>query len=127
MEPGKGVVGFQVDGIKKIIWLAAEKCDALLLMISKWIRGANKVQQQDGIGAINFKEFKSVTSKLRHAFIYISQVNGLFSPVNLILALYPELVFLHKNPKLLSVIKDMKTLLRKSTLRPTKYKELISG
>ena len=37
------------------------------------------------------------------------------------------MVFLHQNPKLLIVIKDMKTLLRESTCRPTKCKELISG
>ena len=51
----KEMLGFHFDGIKKIIWLAAEKNDALLLKLSKWIRGANKVQQQDGIGAINSK------------------------------------------------------------------------
>ena len=71
--------------------------------------------------------FNSVTSKLCHAFIYIPQANGLFSPVNQIIALDPELVFLHQNPKLLIAFKDMKTLLHESTLRPIKYKELISG
>ena len=123
----KEVLVFHFDAIEKTIWLEAEKRDTLLLTISKWVLGENKGQQQDGIGTINFKEFQSITSKLRQAFIYIPQTNGLFSPVNLILALEPELVFLHRNPKLLIAIKDMKTLLRESTLRPTKCKELISG
>ena len=33
----KEVLGFHFDGIKKTIWLEAEKYDALLLTISKWI------------------------------------------------------------------------------------------
>ena len=104
-----------------------KKHDALLLTISNLIPGANKGQRHDVIGTINFKELQSVTSKLLHSFIYIPQENGLFSPVNQILAFEPELVFLHQNTKLLITIKDMKTLLHKSTLRPTKSKELISG
>ena len=122
----KEVLDFQFDGIKKTIWLEAEKRDALLLMLSKWIRGANKGQRQYGIGAIVFKEFQPVTSKIRHSFISIPQKNRLFSPVNRILALEPELVFLHQNPKILIAIKDMKKLLRESNLSPTNFKELIS-
>ena len=72
-----------------------------MLTISKWVRGANKGQGKDEIGAIGSKEFQSVASKLFHVFISIPQVNGLFSPVNIILALEPELVFLERNPKLL--------------------------
>ena len=113
--------------IKKTIWLSAKKRDTLLLTISKQIRVANRRQQQDVIGAINFKEFQSVTSKLFHAYICILQANVLFSLVNQILALDPELVFLHQNPKLLIAIKDMKTQLRKFILSPNKCKELISG
>ena len=51
----KEVLGFQFDGIKNKFWLAAEKRDALLLTVSKCIWGENKGQQQDGIGAIDFK------------------------------------------------------------------------
>ena len=51
----KEVLGFQFDGIKKTICLAAKKHDALLITISKWIPVANEVQQQDGIGTIGFK------------------------------------------------------------------------
>ena len=61
--------------------------------------GANKGQLQYGIGAINFKEFLSVTSKLCHALISIPHSDGMFIPVNLILTLEPELVFFHQNPK----------------------------
>ena len=45
----------------------------------------------------------------------------------MIVALEQELVFLHQNPKLLIGIKDMKRLIRESTLRPNKCKEIISG
>ena len=76
------MLGFQFDGIKKKIWLAAKKRDTLLLTLSKWIQCAYKGQQQDGIGAIGFKEFQLVTSKIRHALISIPQANILFSLVN---------------------------------------------
>ena len=33
----KEVLGFHFDGIKKTIWLAAEKRDVLFLTLSKWI------------------------------------------------------------------------------------------
>ena len=71
----KEVLGFQFDGIKKKICLAAEKCDALLLTLSKLIQGENKGQQKDGIGAIGFREFQSVISKICHAFISIPKQN----------------------------------------------------
>ena len=58
------VLGFHLCCIKNTIWLEAKKRDALLLTLSKWIQGANKGQLQDGIGAIKFKSFQSVTSKL---------------------------------------------------------------
>ena len=51
----KEVLGFQFDGIKKTIWLEAEKHDALFLTLSKWIQAANNGQRQNGIGAISFK------------------------------------------------------------------------
>ena len=38
----KEVLGFNFDGVNKTIWLATEKRDALLLTLSKWIKGANK-------------------------------------------------------------------------------------
>ena len=123
----KEVLGFNFDGVNKTIWLATEKRDALLLTLSKWIKGANKGQGKDGLGAIPFKEFQSVTSTIWHGFISIPQGNGLFSPVNKILAIKPDLVFLHRNKQLFRTIRDMKMLLRESTIKPTKCKELVSG
>jgi hypothetical protein len=74
-----------------------------------------------------FKEFESVTAKLCHAFLALQGSKGLLSPCNRLLRKRPDVVYFHWNPPLFSAIKDMRTLLRESTTRPTRCKELVTG
>ncbi len=76
---------------------------------------------------ISFKEFESVTAKLRHAFTAIPAGKGLLSPCNWVLRRRPEVVYLHRHKGLLQAIGDAHTLLRESTTHPTRCKELVAG
>ena len=117
----KDILGFTFDGLEKTIWLEKPKRDALLEMLRMWIRKASK-----GKEGILFVEFQSVISKLRHAFVSIPNGRGLLTPCNQVLRGEPKYIFLHRNDKLLTAIKDCRTLLRESTLAPTKCYELVS-
>ena len=118
----KDVLGFGFDGWEKTIWLEEGKRDALLTTLHQWIRSANK-----GRCGIPFDQFESVTSKLRHAFTSIPNGNGLMTPFNRILQTKAKFVFLCKNVKLLTAVRDCRALLRISTLAPTKCKELVAA
>ncbi len=49
------------------------------------------------------------------------------SPCNRLLQKRPDIVYLHRNEPLFEAIKGMHTLLRESTTRPTRCKELVAG
>jgi len=117
----KDILGFTFDGIEKTLWLEEAKRDALLTILASWTK-----QAQRGKSGIPFKEFQSVISKLRHAFISIPAGNGLLSPCNTILRQQPHLVYLDRNRPLLQALTDCRTLLRESTLAPTKCSQLVS-
>ena len=117
----KDILGFTFHGLDKTIWLEKPKRDALLEMLRLWIRKASK-----GKEGIPFVEFQSVISKLRHAFISIPNGKGLLTPCNLVLRGEPKYIFLHRNAALLTAIQNCRTLLRESTLAPTKCLELVS-
>jgi len=124
----KDILGFAFDGDEKTMWLDEAKRSAILLTLSRWIRNANRgISKHTGDGAIPFEEFQSILSKLRHAFISIPQGRGLLSPCNSVLRKQPALVHLSRNKKLFQAIRDCKTLLKESTVRPTKCAELVSG
>jgi hypothetical protein len=76
---------------------------------------------------IPFKEFKSVTAKLRHAFTCIPAGIGLLSPCNRVLKVQPHHVYLHKNLRVLTAIEGCQSLLGESTKEPTSCRELICG
>ena len=114
----KDILGFTFDGLEKTIWLEKPKRDALLELLRIWIRKASK-----GKEGIPFVEFQSVISKLRHAFVSIPSGKGLLTPCNQVLRGAPKYIFLHRNGPLLTAIKDCRTLLRESTLAPTKCYE----
>jgi hypothetical protein len=118
----KEILGFDFDGLKKTMWLAADKRDALLTTLKKWLRGSQRM----GAG-IPLEEFESVLAKLRHAFTTIPEGNGLMSPGNRVLAARPPMVYLHRNKDLRTAIEDSRTLLRESTLEPTRCSELVMG
>ena len=119
----KDILGFTFDGDNKTLWLESPKRDALLTTMKQWIRAANRTK-----GGIPFDEFRSIIAKLRHAFISIPSGKGLLSPCNAILRMQPPIVYLHsKNRLLRQAICDCRTLLRESTVAPTKCSELVAA
>jgi len=118
----KCMLGFDFDGEDKTLWLEEEKRAMLLTILHQWLRGSRRAQ-----AGIQFKEFESVTAKLRHAFTSIPAGKGLLSPCNWVLRARPEVVYLHRNKGLEQAISDARTLLRESTAAPTRCKELVAG
>ena len=116
------ILGFTFDGIEKNIWSEIDKRDAILTIMKGWVK-ASEVKRS----GIPFAEFQSVTSKLRHAFISIPAGKGLISPCNEVLRKEPKFVYLHQNKRLQHALKDARTLLRESTLAPTKCMELVAN
>ena len=116
----KDILGFTFDGVNKTIWLEAPKRDQLLSTLKHWLSQSRKRRS-----GVPFDEFRSVLSKLRHAFIAIPGGKGLLSPCNTILRKQPDMVFLHHNRVLRQAISDCRSILRESTLAPTKCKELV--
>jgi hypothetical protein len=108
----KEVLGFEFDGVAKTMQLEPKKRDALLDVLSKWLRAAKKRMK-----SIQFKDFESVVSKIRHAFTAI--------PAGNVLQKRPEWVYLHSNKKLQTALSDMRTLLREASKEPTKCSELV--
>ncbi len=117
----KTLLGFDFDGTRKTMWLEEEKRAKLLTSLKGWIRSGERER------GIPFKEFESMTAKLRHAFLFLTGGKGLLPPCNRLLRKRPEIVYLHQNKPLFEAIKGMRTLLRESTTRPTRCKELVAG
>jgi hypothetical protein len=118
----KCILGFDFDGVDKTLWLEEEKRAMLLTILHRWLRGARRAH-----AGIPFKEFESVTAKIRHAFTALPAGKGLLSPCNWVLRVRPEVVYLHSSKGLLEAIADARTLLRESTSAPTRCKELVAG
>jgi len=118
----KCILGFDFDGEEKTLWLQEEKRTMLLTILHGWLRGARRAR-----AGIPFKEFESVTAKIRHAFTAFPAGKGLLSPCNWMLRVRPEVVYLHSNKGLMEAIADARTLLRESTSAPTQCKELVAG
>ena len=117
----KTLLGFDFDGNRKTMWLEEEKRAKLLTTLKGWIRSGEHER------GVPFNEFESVTAKLRHAFLAVQGGKGLLSPCNRLLRKRPEVVYLHRNAPLFSAIRDMRTILRESTTRPTRCRELVAG
>jgi hypothetical protein len=103
------------------MWLEEEKRAKLLTTLKGWIRSGKHKR------GFPFREFNSVTQKLRHAFLAVQGGKGLLSPCNRLRRKQPGVVYFHRNSPLFSAIKDMHTILRESTMRPTRCKELMAG
>lgn len=118
----KDLLGFEFDGVAKTMQLEAPKREFLLAILHKWLRSAQKPS-----GRIPFTEFESVVAKIRHAFMSIPAGRGLLSPCNKLLRKRPKLVWLHRNLKLQTALRDCRTLLREATKEPTRCAELVTG
>ncbi len=117
----KTLLGFDFDGNRKTMWLEEKKRAILLTTLKGWIRSGKNKQ------GIPFKDFELVTAKLRHAFLALQGGKGLLSPCNRLLRKRPSVIYFHRNPPFFLAIKDMHTLLRESTTRPSRCKELVAG
>ena len=118
----KDILGFTFDGVEKTIWLEEAKRDTLLTVMAGWLRASERTR-----AGIPFDEFQSVIAKLRHAFISIPSGKGLLSPCNSVMRKAPPVIYLHRNERLRLAVADCRTLLRESTLAPTKCTELVQG
>ncbi len=94
----------------------------LLTILKGWIRTGKR-----GTTGIPFTEFESTIAKIRHAFMCIPAGVGLLSPCNRLLAKRPSCAYLHKNYNILTLLEGCHTLLRESTVEPTKCCKLICG
>jgi hypothetical protein len=108
----KTLLGFDFDGKQKTLWLEEKKQAKLLTTLKGWIRSA---VHEHGVA---FKEFELITAKFCHTFL-LQGGKGLLSPCNRLLCKWPEVEYFHRNVPLLSAIRDMRTILRESTLQPT--------
>jgi hypothetical protein len=79
-ETQKMLLGFDLDGEGKTMWLEAAKCEKLLTILRGWIWTGTQ-----GSTGIPFGEFKSTIAKIRHAFTCIPAGRGLLSPCNRLL------------------------------------------
>ena len=117
----KEILGMTFDGNDHTIWLSDEKREPLIAVLHTWIRIGKRR------GGIPFKEFRSVMSKLQHAFITIPAGRGLMSTFYAVLAVKPTFVFIHRNLPLFNAIVDCRTFLCESKSTPTKCKTLITA
>jgi hypothetical protein len=117
----KTLLGFDFDGKQKTMWLEEEKRAKILTTLQSWIRLGTLEQ------GIPFKEFESVVAKLWHAFTALPGGWGLLSPCNPLLRKQQQVVYLHRNEPLQFAISNCQTLLRESTCRPTRCRELVAG
>ena len=118
----KDILGLTFDGVNKTVWLEEDKRDAILIVLTGWLRAG-----QDKNFGIPFSEFQSVISKIRHAFITIPAGRGLMSPFNKLLRLQPNRVFLHRNAQVRTALMECRTFLRESISKPTKCTQLLSA
>ena len=118
----KDILGLTFNGVDKTIWLEENKRDALLTILSGWLRSG-----RDKNFGIPFQEFQSVIAKVRHAFITIPAGRGLMSPFNKLLRLQPTRVFLHRNKTVRTALSECRTFLRESISTPTKCISLVSA
>ena len=117
----KTLLGFDFDGNRKTLWLEEEKRAKLLTILHQWLCATSREH------GIPFNKFESVVTKLRHPFTALPGGRGLLSPCNRVLKLRPPVVYFHRNEPLRSAISNCRTLLRESTTRPTRCRELVAG
>ena len=117
----KDILGMTFDGTVKTIWLSEDKRDALINTLRIWTRKASK-----RLG-IAFHEFRTVLSKLQHAFLTVPAGKGLLSAFYVVLRKQPALVYLHTNINLRNAVADCRTFLRETVSSPTKCRNLVTG
>jgi hypothetical protein len=122
MSTTKMLLGFDFNGKDKTMWLEMAKQNQLLTILHSWIRTSKRSAQ-----GIQFKEFKSVLAKIRHAFTALPAGVGSLSSCNAVLQKKPNIVYLQQNEVLKQALLLCRTLLQKSTMQPTRCKELVQA
>jgi hypothetical protein len=117
----KDLLGFDFDGEQHTIAVNEERRAVLVTTLKGWTRAS-----RDAHCGVPFDEFRSTMEKVRHAFTAIPAGRGLLSPYNKVLSKEPKFVFLHRNKKLLSAVKDCRTMLKEALAAPTPCRELVS-
>jgi hypothetical protein len=84
MSTTQMLLGFNFNGKDKTMWLETTKHDQPLTILHSWIRTSKRSTQ-----GIQFKEFKSILAKIRHAFTALLAGVGLLSPCNAVLQKKP--------------------------------------
>jgi hypothetical protein len=118
----KTLLGFDFDGLAKIMWLKVAKREKLLTVLKGWICSGKW-----GMAGIPFKEFESKVAKLCHAFTCIPAGVGLMLPCNQILKVQPPYIYFRRNVKALNAIEGCRTLLWESIQEPTWCCKLTCG
>jgi hypothetical protein len=118
----KTLLGFDFDGKAKTMWLESAKRKKLLTILKGWIRTGKR-----GSLGVPFGEFKSTIAKIQHAFTSMPVGRGLLLPCNRLLKQRLAYVYLQRNPPILTALEGCWTLLRESTHKPTRCRELVSG
>ena len=122
MSTRKTLLGFNFDGEDKTLWLGEGKQNQILTILHGWL-----CTTASGHHGISFKEFESVVARLRYAFTALPAGLILLPPCNAILSKQPKQVYMQRNKTLREAIETCRILLRKSTLSPTRCRELVRG
>ncbi|KAL7549864.1 hypothetical protein ACHAWF_017629 [Thalassiosira exigua] len=88
----KELLGFDFDGCKHTLWLTAKKRALLLAVLHTWLRDT-----RHGRDGVPFDDFDSVVQKLRHVFVAIPTGKHLLSPMNDVVRLRPNVVYISRN------------------------------
>ena len=115
------LLGFDFDGKQNTTWLEEEKQAKLLTILHSWLRAGSLNR------GIPFGEFELVIAKLWHVFTVLPGGRGLLSPCNRLLKPCLPVVYFHRNNSLHAAISNCRTIIRGSTSRPTRCRELVAG
>ena len=93
----KDILGWTFDGKNKTMELEEGKLTKLMDITKAALRAKRGVP---------FKEFHSMTGKMRNASMGVPGTNGLFSPFNQVLAQQPSTVWLRPGSELAKAVTD---------------------
>ena len=122
----KELLGFNFDGLARTLLLSDSKKDFILSKLKEWVRLARK-RGSSSAAQIDFKEFRSMVGKLRHAAICIPAGSGLLSESTKAATIEKKHIHMRVNGLLFQEMDAWRSLIREATKYPTKCTELITG
>jgi hypothetical protein len=100
----KTIIGFDFNGVAKILVVEEVKGEKLLTMLHRWIKAVIW-----GSRGIPFKQFETTVAKLWHAFTAIPAGVELLSQCNCILATKPKVVWCNWNKQVFVALRGCHT------------------